>query len=853
MVMVGRFDQINEIYGFIQEIRIFFITEMAPTTKSATAKFLLGQPSSVLDLKWYEALKNSNHELCTSLLPFSGKARLPTREQILLLYFAYREVRDYKLASKAIVAEMVAKQTVKYWQMAPIPTVSLPTVIKRVLKLVDEHDARRRSRKSHETTKTDTEEVKREGFKESLKKLFDIASSDAEKQIEKNRFLVKKNNKGEMVKKDKEEDLSFLEDQRGPRVGWMAGQDKVYFERTKEKEVRDQNAAKSEIERKVAEEESRKRPKMTVDDTDGSEALDDEDYVGPQSSKKVRSATVTVELPRNPWKNPETTAMMDRLKLTPAQSMGFFSSIIKTGTINNNEVDLNEFTCSVNTIARSRNRNRGVLFQLAQEEFSDKKPEHCNLHWDGKQLTSYLGGVNECEAILVSGSPSFIEGKLLDVSRLDSSSGEAQFEAVKEQVLLWDIKDNIRSFTWDTTSSNTGVHKGCCTRIEQWLGRPVMWYGCRHHIPELIGKAAWYTLFKQDLKPTVTFFEHIKSAWEDIDKEQDTKVLEGEIFNKEVALLYYQEVLAKKNQGGKSFLRDDYKELVETSMVLLGLVPTGFTWKKPGAAHKARFCAFGLYINKALAFSEQLGLEADVIVLLIRVATFITTLYVPYFISASMGCDAPYNDLEMFKKLKVFANTDPELANSALEILCRHTWYLQEETVPFSLFSKKLSEDEKSQLAAKLLTFESQKPVIWGAEITSGKTTYDLGKPVLELNLTTETRLVDLLGSNSFLLWDILGLDWEWLKEDPSCWEMSTSYQNMKEYVLTVKVTNDCAERGVKVCMKLICLIYRLNLQLITDYASILTEDEEMRSLLLQGVERCRKMFPNFTKLTLNN
>ena len=59
----------------------------------------------------------------------------------------------------------------------------------------------------------------------------------------------------------------------------------------------------------------------------------------------------------------------------------------------------------------------------------------------------------------------------------------------------------------------------------------------------------------------------------------------------------------------------------------------------------------------------------------------------------------------------------------------------------------------------------------------------------------------------------------------------------MKEYVCTVKVTNDCAERGVK---------------LISDYISILTTDEEMRDKLLQGVEHCRRMFPNFNKSTLN-
>ena len=58
---------------------------------------------------------------------------------------------------------------------------------------------------------------------------------------------------------------------------------------------------------------------------------------------------------------------------------------------------------------------------------------------------------------------------------------------------------------------------------------------------------------------------------------------------------------------------------------------------------------------------------------------------------------------------------------------------------------------------------------------------------------------MDLLGNNSFLLWDILDLDWEWLRQTPEEWDKSASYMEMKEYVCTVKVTNDCAERGVKV------------------------------------------------------
>ena len=78
----------------------------------------------------------------------------------------------------------------------------------------------------------------------------------------------------------------------------------------------------------------------------------------------------------------------------------------------------------------------------------------------------------------------------------------------------------------------------------------------------------------------------------------------------------------------------------------------------------------------------------------------------------------------------------------------------------FALFSNKTSQDEKSQLASRILTFESNKPVHWNEEPETGQDGYKLGKPILELDLTPGTELVDLVGSNSFLLWDILGLDW---------------------------------------------------------------------------------------------
>ena len=80
---------------------------MEPTTKSETEKFLIGQPTSVLDKTWHQALASDTLELSPFLLPFLGLARLPTRGQTLLLYYAIREVKEWDRKSKVDIAEMV--------------------------------------------------------------------------------------------------------------------------------------------------------------------------------------------------------------------------------------------------------------------------------------------------------------------------------------------------------------------------------------------------------------------------------------------------------------------------------------------------------------------------------------------------------------------------------------------------------------------------------------------------------------------------------------------------------------------------------------------------------------------------
>ena len=99
------------------------------------------------------------------------------------------------------------------------------------------------------------------------------------------------------------------------------------------------------------------------------------------------------------------------------------------------------------------------------------------------------------------------------------------------------------------------------------------------------------------------------------------------------------------------------------------------------------------------------------------------------------------------------------------------------------------------------------------------------------------TKLLDLITSESWQFFDILNLPGDWLALPPAEWKENPDYLAAAEFVKTVKVTNDVAEREVKIA---------------SDYANILTRDSNIRQKIFQVVEKDRLDNPDFTKKALN-
>ena len=109
----------------------------------------------------------------------------------------------------------------------------------------------------------------------------------------------------------------------------------------------------------------------------------------------------------------------------------------------------------------------------------------------------------------------------------------------------------------------------------------------------------------------------------------------------------------------------------------------------------------------------------------------------------------------------------------------------------------------------------------------------ELGVPYLP-DVEENTQLVDLFWPNSWTLFMLIKSGTSWLQNGPETWSEDPGYQETTTFVTTVKVTNDVAERGVK---------------LITDYAGILTKDEAARKFLLQGWSSTGASFPTSKRI----
>ena len=248
--------------------------------------------------------------------------------------------------------------------------------------------------------------------------------------------------------------------------------------------------------------------------------------------------------------------------------------------------------------------------------------------------------------------------------------------------------------------------------------------------------------------------------------------------------------------------REDYRELVELTVIFLGgdvkrvyggvATVVSPSIRKPGAVHRARFMASCLYLLKIFLYKTQFETVAENISHVNVLAEYIALLHAPYFLKSPLAISAPRQDRDFWVDVRTYQECFQEgemqyvMLAAVRESVMNHLWYLTEELVVFGLFDCNLADEERKEMAIKLLA--SPRP-----------RQFPPGKPRFPRNLMSRRPSLDsFVGKRSWSLFEKLHAVGNWLQLEVGDWSKTDEYKRMRSCLSDLKVVNDLAERCVK-------------------------------------------------------
>ena len=106
----------------------------------------------------------------------------------------------------------------------------------------------------------------------------------------------------------------------------------------------------------------------------------------------------------------------------------------------------------------------------------------------------------------------------------------------------------------------------------------------------------------------------------------------------------------------------------------------------------------------------------------------------------------------------------------------------------------------------------------------------------MDIKYVTSEDISQFVTCDTLKFFSRFGVSTDFLQADPDEWEARDDYQKGLQIAAQLFVTNDIAERGIK---------------LIREYNEILTKDENQKQFLLQVICDYRKRYPDSKKETL--
>lgn len=138
---------------------------------------------------------------------------------------------------------------------------------------------------------------------------------------------------------------------------------------------------------------------------------------------------------------------------------------------------------------------------------------------------------------------------------------------------------------------------------------------CRHHIQEPIIQSVSTSLFEVYNGSNIPLFVKFQNSWPSINKNKFESLTDSHLQSsfsdklRKDASDFLKNILYQKED---CYLpRDDYKEMEELCMIILGEVPAeNYQFKVPGAYHLAQWMAKVIYYFKIYLFRDQFAITS---------------------------------------------------------------------------------------------------------------------------------------------------------------------------------------------------------------------------------------------------
>ena len=718
--------------------------------------------------------------------------KLPTYRQMLAVFFHHHKVLGQTVRDSS---RSTVRKVLKLWSMARIPT----TIERNAIEKLENMFYRWQKLKKNMNRRTETQTTNESALNDDIDKLFDVAHADA------------------MTIITIAEDKAFLEDQRGPRIGYMGSVDTELAakdERKANRVKRQKLLITLEEERKMST-SAVKSNELSLSEESSTTTDDEFQFSAEQSSsskqRKRRPLPVVAA---------ELGAALDRANVSNRSA-----TFLLAETARSLHHDISTFALNPESIRTARMKFRQQTAFAQKTTFDPSIPPV--VHWDGKMLPDITGHEKvDRLPVLVSG---YQVEQLLGVPKLPNGTGEATSNAIITMIQQWQMESQVKGMCFDTTASNTGRKNGACGEIETRLGKNLLYLACRHHVHEIVVGDVFKECFGPSSGPEIGLFKRFREYWPRIDRSQFQTAQDDHFCVEAITKLadlkdrvvtFAKEVLQTSQQT-----RDDYRELLELTVLFLGdTPPRGIKFMAPGAMHRARWMAKLLYSVKIWMFKQQFKLTAREETSLREMSLFGCLLYTKAWTLCTRSAAAPANDLAFLKSILEYKTVNKKISDAAIKAFCRHLWYLSEELVALAFFDEAVDSNIKRKMVTALNKQCCAEPE-------------ELPKRIqLEPGAIPETELYDFVTSRTMSFIKTLGFNTDFLTEDPDNWLNREDFLQSKTYVNSLAVVNDRAERAVK---------------LMQDFNCSITTNEEQKQYLLQVVSSHRAKYPEARKSLL--